>query len=523
MTEKPINNEYEKLIQHVLENGVHKQDRTGTGTTSVFGYQMRFNIEKEGFPLITTKKLHTKSIIHELLWFLNGDTNVKYLQDNGVRIWNEWQRDNGDLGPVYGASWRAIYAPARYAIQVPTQEDRDANFEYPFTTQIFDPIDCDLNDNHMWAIEDLGTKTKNRRYKVQLSSGFIINEISRPNWKSIKKKNSFSTVDGYAKTVANTGFTGKFVAHDERTYNTWQSMMNRCYNENHPSYKFYGAKGVTVSPVWHSFEYFVATLNRVPGYYNWRDSVDFELDKDYTGSKVYSPTTCVFINKKDNTSILQDGNAVEIEGKIYVSYTDWALGNGKTASYAKSRWDKGLSYKGIPASAVKIVPPKEGHLWRNRLFIDQIAEVIEQIKSNPDSRRLIVSAWNPPALPFQELPPCHSFIQFYVANGKLSCQLYQRSGDIFLGIPYNISSYSALLCAMAAETDLEPGEFIHSIGDAHIYDNHLEQVKLQLSRDVRPFPTLKLKKAKDIFSYKFEDFVIEGYDPHPHIPGLVAV
>jgi thymidylate synthase len=272
MTEHKINDQYEKALQHILDNGVHKEDRTGVGTTSVFGYQMRFDLQNEGFPLLTTKKIHTKSVIHELLWFLNGDTNTKYLKENGVRIWNEWEGEDGELGPVYGAQWRA-----------------------------------------------------------------------------------------------------------------------------------------------------------------WPDP--------------YNP--------------------------------------GET--------------------------------------IDQISEVVEQIKTNPDSRRLIVNAWNPAALPLQALPPCHSFFQFYVAEGKLSLQLYQRSVDSFLGLGFNLSSYGFLLCMVAQQTGLEVGEFIHTSGDLHIYDNHLEQVKLQLSREVRPFPTLKLNKADDIFSYKFEDFVIEGYDPHPHIPGKVAV
>lgn len=267
-----INNEYEKALMHILAEGLHKGDRTGVGTTSVFGYQMRFDLQK-GFPLITTKKVHTKSVIHELLWFLAGDTNNKYLADNGVRIWNEWADEDGELGPVYGAQWRA-----------------------------------------------------------------------------------------------------------------------------------------------------------------WPDP--------------YNP--------------------------------------GET--------------------------------------IDQIADVVQQIKSNPDSRRLIVSAWNPAALPYQALPPCHAFIQFYVANGRLSCQLYQRSVDSFLGLPFNIASYALLTHMIAQQTGLEVGEFIHTSGDMHIYDNHQEQVDTQLfSREVKPFPKLKLKKAADIFSYTSEDIEIEGYDPHPIIKGKVAV
>ena len=262
--------QYLDLLQRVLQEGTHKEDRTGTGTISVFGHQMRFNME-DGFPLLTTKKLHLKSIIYELLWFLKGDTNVKYLQDNGVRIWNEWADENGDLGHIYGYQWRS------------------------------------------WP--------------------------------------------------------------------------------------------------------------------------------DYNG----------------------------------------------------------------------------GH-------IDQITEAVETIKHNPDSRRIIVSAWNVADLPQMNLPPCHAFFQFYVANGRLSLQLYQRSADIFLGVPFNIASYALLLKMMAQVTGLKAGDFVHTLGDAHIYSNHIEQVKLQLTRAPRPLPQIAINSnVKDIFGFKYEDFTLTGYDPHPHIKGEVAV
>ncbi|MGZ3920298.1 MAG: thymidylate synthase [Bacteroidia bacterium] len=262
--------QYHDLMSHVLETGVKKTDRTGTGTISVFGYQMRFNLA-EGFPLLTTKKLHTKSIIHELLWFLKGDTNIKYLKDNGVSIWDDWADEKGNLGPVYGYQWR-----------------------------------------------------------------------------------SWPTPDG-------------------------------------------------------------------------------------------------------------------------------------------------------------------GH-------IDQITQVIDMIKKNPDSRRLIVSAWNVADINNMKLPPCHAFFQFYVADGKLSCQLYQRSADIFLGVPFNIASYALLTLMVAQVCDLQPGEFIHTLGDAHLYSNHIEQAKLQLTRDLRPLPTMKINKdVKSIFDFKFEDFELLNYDPHPHIKAAVAV
>jgi thymidylate synthase len=274
---------YHNLLTHILEFGHRKDDRTGTGTLSVFGYQMRFPL-KDGFPLLTTKKVHFKSVVHELLWFLKGDTNIKYLKDNGVSIWDEWADEAGNLGPVYGHQWRNFGA-------------RTSGDEW------------------------LGTK----------------------------------------------------------------------------------------------------------------------LNQDLPG-------------------------------------------------------------------------------------VDQISDLIKQIKQNPDSRRLIVSAWNPVDVPRMALPPCHSLFQFYVAGGALSCQLYQRSADVFLGVPFNIASYALLTHMIAHVCGLKVGEFIHTLGDAHLYLNHLEQTRLQLSREARPLPTLKINSAvTDLFSITAEDILLEGYDPHPAIKAPVAV
>src|SRR5215470_3257230 len=262
--------QYLELMEHTLADGVEKRDRTGTGTVSIFGHQMRFDLS-QGFPLVTTKKLHVKSIIYELLWFLRGDTNVKYLNDHGISIWDEWADERGDLGPVYGQQWRS-----------------------------------------------------------------------------------------------------------------------------------------------------------------------------------------------------------------------WPAADGKT--------------------------------------IDQMADVLAAIRRNPDSRRLIVSAWNPADVDKMALPPCHCLFQFYVAKGRLSCQLYQRSGDVFLGVPFNIASYALLTQMMAQVTGLEPGDFVHTLGDAHLYLNHLEQARLQLSRPPRPLPRMTLNPAvTDLFAFRYEDFSLEGYDPHPHIKAKVAV
>jgi thymidylate synthase len=282
--------QYLDLVRHILANGVEKEDRTGTGTLSTFGYQMRFDLAK-GFPLLTTKKIHWPSVAHELLWFLSGDTNTKYLTDNGVRIWNEWADERGDLGPVYGKQWRS-----------------------------------------------------------------------------------------------------------------WPRL---------------------------------------------------EEDVDYYWGE---------------------------DGEEY------------------------------PVSTVE------------EINTDQIANVIDQIRNNPDSRRLLVNAWNVGELDEMALPPCHFAFQFYVANGKLSCQLYQRSGDVFLGVPFNIASYSLLTHMIAHVTGLGVGEFVHTIGDAHIYTNHIEQVNTQLQREPRALPQLRIKRqVTDIDDFTFDDFEIIGYDPHPAIKGKVAV
>jgi thymidylate synthase len=262
--------QYLDLMQHVLDNGVHKEDRTGTGTRSVFGHQMRFDLQ-QGFPLVTTKKLHLRSIIHELLWFLRGDTNIAYLKENGVSIWDEWADEHGELGPVYGSQWRA-----------------------------------------------------------------------------------------------------------------------------------------------------------------------------------------------------------------------WPAADGR--------------------------------------HIDQISQVLEQIRNNPDSRRIIVSAWNVGEIDKMALPPCHAFFQFYVADGKLSCQLYQRSADIFLGVPFNIASYALLTTMMAQVSELQPGDFVYTLGDAHLYSNHLEQARTQLQREPRLLPKMKINpQVDDLFAFRFEDFELLDYDPYPHIKAPVAV
>jgi thymidylate synthase len=327
--------QYHDLLRRILDEGVRKHDRTGTGTLSVFGHQMRFDLS-QGFPLVTTKKLHLKSIVHELLWFLKGDTNVGFLQEHGVRIWDEWADEKGDLGPVYGKQWRS------------------------------------------WPIT-------NAPAGARFGEGARVRKTKGSSWNG-----------------------------------------------------------------------------RVVGFY-----------------------------KTDLTPI---GYAVESEREP-----------GSVQIY--------------PETALELV-----EACGRPHTIDQISDVIAEINRNPDSRRLIVSAWNPADLDRMALAPCHCLFQFYVAEGRLSCQLYQRSADAFLGVPFNIGSYALLTQMMAQATGLQPGDFVHTFGDAHLYLNHLEQARLQLSRDPRALPQLRLNPSvRSLFDVSFDDIAIEGYEPHPAIRAPVAV
>ena len=359
--------QYLDLLNRVLTEGTEKSDRTGTGTISVFGHQMRFNLD-DGFPCLTTKKLHLKSIIYELLWFLQGDTNVKYLQEHGVRIWNEWADENGDLGHVYGYQWRSW-----------------PDYNGGFIDQISE------------VVETIKHNPDSRRIIVSAWNVADLNNMNLP-----------------------------------------------------PCHAF--------------FQFYVA---------------DGRLSL-----QLYQRSADIFLGVPFNI-----------------------------ASYAL-----------LLQMMAQVTGLKAGDFVHTGGFIDQISEVVETIKHNPDSRRIIVSAWNVADLNNMNLPPCHAFFQFYVADGRLSLQLYQRSADIFLGVPFNIASYALLLQMMAQVTGLKAGDFVHTFGDAHIYLNHLEQVKLQLSREPRPLPQMKINPdVKSIFDFKFEDFELVNYDPHPHIAGAVAV
>ena len=418
---------YEQALQYVLTNGVESDDRTGVGTLSVFGIQMRFDLSTD-FPLITSKRVHWRSVVGELLWMLSGSTNNNDLEDRGVTIWREWADSvTGDLGPVYGHIWR--YTPTadfNQMIEVSVKRDEYADFVEP-TPVFHKPISCDLNTEEIWAIEQLPS-TDNPKYRVQLKSGFIT-EITRPNWRALK---SPVAIDGFARKTAGVGFLGAPGAYDPRVYALWRNMMLRCYDKEHPNYHQYGQIGISVSPYWHSFERFNDSLRQVPLYTMWLNRPrEYSLDKDYYGSKVYSPTTCVFLPHSLSTALSHDGSMVRIKGETYATFGHFENVTGIRADYFKARIAAGRNYKDYIPSDVEIIKPTAGKLFRQKFYIDQIKWVVDEIRKNPSSRRLIVSAWSPSLIDDMALPPCHTLFQLYVRDGKLSCHLYQRSADMF--------------------------------------------------------------------------------------------
>lgn len=441
--------QYLELLQDVLDNGTKKEDRTGTGTLSVFGRQVRFNLN-EGFPLLTTKKVFWKGVVEELLWFLRGETNIKSLVEKNVHIWDAWVDENGELGPVYGWSWRHWNAKPK-AIKQPAPVLREG-----------------LEATYLGVANG-----KNKEL-------------------SILKK-------------------------------TWEGMISRCYNKNDIGYILYGGRGVHVCNRWLEFEVFAEDAKTLP---NWslkeNNPRKYVLDKDGLGDGfLYSPKMCQWITQHENALLKNDTviTVRNIESKQETSFTNPALfckSQGFTDKNFSDLWTNNKNAKIRNGFELVSIKKNDG--------IDQIAQIIEEIKHNPDSRRLILHAWNVGQLDKMALPPCHMMAQFYVQNKRLSCQLYQRSGDIFLGVPFNIASYSLLTHMIAQVCGLGVGDFVHSFGDLHIYSNHIDQVKEQLSREPRELPKLVLDPSiKIIDDFRSEHIRIENYNPHPTIKAEVAV
>ncbi len=451
--------QYLDLMRYVLERGTPKQDRTGTGTLSVFGYQMRFDL-REGFPLLTTKKLHIKSIIHELLWFLRGETNNNSLEKYGVTIWREWARRDGSLGPIYGKQWR-----------------RWEQVEFIVPT-FFEPPPVTLKNE---LVAGVGYSTERRNES----------DLTR------------------------------------KLYSTWNEMLHRCYDPSRKHYAEYGGRGVFVDERWHNFNNFLSDAPHLPnGLLKLEYPDEYELDKDYYATNKYSPQTCIWLTRKEQ-------NLNTRRGRVVLAQSPWGdrVVTMDIAGLCQDyNLDESTVYKCIRGErdqhngwSFKTFEMQGGSIPRIRIY-DQIKQVIAQIKHNPDSRRIIVSAWNVGELDKMRLMPCHTMFQFYVAQGRLSCQMYQRSADIFLGVPFNIASYALLTMMIAQVCELEPFEFIHTLGDAHLYSNHLEQARLQLTREPLKLPQMKLNpQIKSIFDFRYEDFELVGYNAHPHIKAEVAI
>lgn len=462
--------EYINLVSKILDTGNFRGDRTGTGTQSLFGEQMRFNMFNGGFPLLTTKQIYWKAVVHELLWFLKGDTNVKYLQDNGIKIWDNWIRPYTLDRPLVWVD-QISFEPVSY----------DGTFESDVTREL-SPIEVKLID-------------------------------------------------------------------------TWRGMMLRCYRDTHSKYDYYGGLGVTVCKEWHSAQKFIDDVQKLPHWHykvqNWNS---FNLDKDYYGSNQYNPASCVWLSEQENIdycksttpvkATTKDGveitaiSQMELCNKINITKSSLSrfINDGPPKVYRKNNtnfigwvfenYTNGEKLLRRELIADGDLGPVYGAQWRNfdESGVDQIKNVIERIKSKPEDRRLIVSAWNPKQVDSMALPPCHCFFQFYVDGDRLNMQMYQRSADLFLGVPFNIASYSLLLMMVAQVTGYKPGVFTHTFGDVHIYSNHREQMQLQIQREPRAEPRVILNpNVTDIFDFTYDDITLEGYDPHPVIKGEVAV
>lgn len=551
--------EYLSLVHKIFKYGTVKKDRTGTGTISLFGPQMEFDLQ-EGFPLLSTKKLPFRVIAEELFWFLSGSTNLKDLLDRKVNIWNadayRWYKhkfpesdmsfeqfiswvkesnDGFDLGPIYPAQWKHIEQPNKVvkvnkrivprddviiyplqAIEEPQKDEKDALIGRIFRSNNFGDFK---------VLKRSGSDNQHRKvYTIQfLYTGYK----TTANSKAIKNG---SVRDLWYPSVFGKGYLGVIPKGEVELSlkRTWENMMSRCYNPKDRLYHLYGGAGVFVSKRWLSFKNFLHDAKLLP---NWhkkiKDMKNFNLDKDYYNSNAYSVNTCVWLSREEN-SLYRKGYFKPLkvtypDGKCEVFLSRSKLEKSLHISSAEltSKLEGRKTRKEYNFTVEKVDNPE---LYRYALPINQIQDVVTLIKETPDSRRLVVSSWNPTVLDSIVLPACHTLFQFYVSDGKLSCKMYQRSADVFLGLPFNIASYALLTHIIAKMTGLEVGRLIITIGDAHIYLNHVDQLKLQMTREPRQMPILKVINKRDkLEDYVFSDLELTGYDPHGVIKGKVSV
>lgn len=470
-----IDRQYEDLLADVLKNGVEKKDRTGVGTLSVFGRQLRYDLNN-GFPRITTKFVPMKAVKAELLWQIEGSTSEPRLKELGANWWEPWADRDGELGPVYGKQMRMV----------------------AYTTAV----------------------------KPWMFNAPPIGDI--PLTGVLHRGKDVNT-----RSVYGVGYYGEADFKDP-DYNwlvrTWRQMIRRCYDTTCKPYKHYGAKGVHVAERWHSFANFQMDVKGIPNWVMKKEyPSEFSLDKDVLhASNRYGPDTCMwasrdvqYVNRCNSNPVF----AVSPDGKevMRTSIGSFERCEGLNIS-AVHRCVHGELKKHHGWHDFKLMEAMPGTVLRYNQ-VDQLAYVVASLKHDPDSRRHVITLWSPAATPFQALPPCHGVvIQFYVENGRLSCSMYQRSADLFLGLPTNIASYSLLTHMIAQQTGYDVGEFIWTGGDCHIYKNHVVAVREQIGRTPYPFPELSLKKAPSIFEYEMSDiYASAGYKHHPAIKAPVAV
>lgn len=530
--------QYVDLIRDVVENGRIRDDRTGTGAIGSFGRQMRFDLS-EGFPMVTVKKSLWKGAFEELRWFLIGSTDVKWLQENGVTFWDEWMGDDGTIGNGYGKQFRSLeylvpVTPRHYEPEPIVQECKDLP-EPDFSsdtgaTRFRVGSYFSTESGEAVILKELPADEEHPRIHW-LIGFFSTGHVRKAEYRSVLDS---KVKDPWFRSVHGVGFYGDYDKKDPHyklLVNVWRDMMARCYDDRNCSFGGYGGSGVHVCSRWHNFANFQEDAKRLDGWNLKKEyPKEYSIDKDMlTAGNRYSPVDCVWSCKAmqdANKSNTHPFTAVSPDGveTIFRTIGQASRGHGLNGSavhrclHGKLKTHKGWSefnYLGAP----------DGQVLRYQR-VDQLKQVIAGIKHDPYSRRHVISLWNPLDLPRTTLPPCHgSVIQFYVQGGKLSCQMYQRSCDLFLGLPVNITVYSLLTILIAHHVGLEPGEYIHTIGDAHIYLNHRDQVDEMLSRSPLGLPKLTLLHSKDkpLDEVVFEDLKLEGYEHHPAIKAPVAV
>ena len=554
--------QYLDLLRNILDNGTRKEDRTGTGTISLFGPQMEFDL-RQGFPIVTTKKLFLKGVIAELLWFLEGSTDERRLAEiqygknrrdlkDKTTIWTANANKQGvelgyvntdtvkHLGTVYGHGWRRTTCPLNLDLEL-FQKRHYEEFEKKEID--YNIIECPNDDyvgkkisnnsgGEFMVIEKINTP-KNSSYKIQNTSTGFIQIVTRPNL----KQGCFGITPRFGKFFVGGMYKDESITWYTKAINLWYNMTARCYDNSHPSYHLY--KDIVIHPDWYNFDVFLKDIESLPYFYEWasgttNDVNDWQIDKDYYATNLYSKETCIFLPSKENKAysnkcldfsykkVVTFPNGTEFEFIFMSDLID------KFSEYNFNKESVRLCLNGSQNShrgcTFKKIYPENGSVYRKKRVIDQIAEVIESIKNNPDSRRHIVSAWNVAEISRMALPPCHVLFQFYVSDGYLDCKLYQRSADYFLGVPYNITSYSLLLMMIAQVTGLKPRKFIHTFGDVHIYLNHIEQVHEQLSRECYPLPKMIINSdVKNIDDFKMCDFELINYKSHDTIKAEMAV